>query len=486
MLQAYLPDALPALEQLTAWARARVAAGGARIKVRLVKGANLAMERVDAVMHDWSLATYDSKLDSDANYVRCLDFALRRENTAAVRIGVAGHNLFDIAYAWLLAQSRGLSVSNGGSDLEFEMLLGMAQGQVEAVDPRRRTRAAVRPGGPPRRVRRGDQLPRAPPGGERLQRQLPLRGVRARRRPGDVRPRARPVPRVDRTREGCRAAHRPEPRPGSRPAARRARTPIGCAFPPRRRGGRRGCRTDAGGARHRPLRGERRRHRTARAFRGRDGLRRRGLRRDGRLRLSRSGRSRGGCARLPKRRRHRPVPAGQPRVEPRHPGPHRDLDSRRQHARRRPHHRRRRARADRRARAGCRAGVGSAACERTRDRDAGCRAFARGAPRRADRGGGIRDRQGLRRGGRRGQRGGRLRELLRGDGARARPGERCRLRPLAPHGRHAAVELPDRDPRGRSAGCTRRRLGRRLQTGAAGPSLRGGRRRGAVGGRCAP
>ena len=33
------PDALPALQQLTAWAQQRVAAGGARIKVRLVKGA---------------------------------------------------------------------------------------------------------------------------------------------------------------------------------------------------------------------------------------------------------------------------------------------------------------------------------------------------------------------------------------------------------------------------------------------------------------
>ncbi len=134
VLQAYLPDALPALQQLTAWAQERVAGGGARIKVRLVKGANLAMERVDAVMHDWSLATYDVKVDSDANYLRCLDFALRPENTAAVRLGVAGHNLFDIAYAWLLAGERGVGPSTGsGNDLEFEMLLGMAQGQVEAV-----------------------------------------------------------------------------------------------------------------------------------------------------------------------------------------------------------------------------------------------------------------------------------------------------------------------------------------------------------------
>ncbi|MDZ8170493.1 bifunctional proline dehydrogenase/L-glutamate gamma-semialdehyde dehydrogenase [Microbacterium xanthum] len=128
VLQAYLPDALPALQQLTAWARRRVAEGGARIKVRLVKGANLAMERVDALMHGWEQVTYDTKVDTDANYVRCLDHALRPENTEAVRVGVAGHNLFHIAYAWLLAEERGVT-----EDLEMEMLLGMAQGQVAAV-----------------------------------------------------------------------------------------------------------------------------------------------------------------------------------------------------------------------------------------------------------------------------------------------------------------------------------------------------------------
>lgn len=135
VLQAYLPDALGALAELTAWAKRRVAAGGARIKIRLVKGANLAMERVDAVMHGWSLATYDTKLDSDANYLRCLDAALRPESTEAVRIGVAGHNLFDIAYAWLLAGERGVrpDTSTGTAQIEFEMLLGMAQGQVQAV-----------------------------------------------------------------------------------------------------------------------------------------------------------------------------------------------------------------------------------------------------------------------------------------------------------------------------------------------------------------
>ncbi|MDQ1129491.1 bifunctional proline dehydrogenase/L-glutamate gamma-semialdehyde dehydrogenase [Microbacterium sp. SORGH_AS_0888] len=128
VLQTYLPDALPALQQLTAWARLRVEGGGAPIKVRLVKGANLAMERLDALLHDWPTATYDTKLDTDANYLRCLDWALDAERTRAVRLGIAGHNLYDIAYAWLLAGERDLRAA-----VEFEMLLGMAQAQMQAV-----------------------------------------------------------------------------------------------------------------------------------------------------------------------------------------------------------------------------------------------------------------------------------------------------------------------------------------------------------------
>jgi RHH-type proline utilization regulon transcriptional repressor/proline dehydrogenase/delta 1-pyrroline-5-carboxylate dehydrogenase len=128
VLQAYLPDALPALERLTAWARERVAAGGAGIKVRIVKGANLAMERVDAVVHGWPLATWGSKAESDAHYKRMLAYALLPAHTDAVRIGVAGHNLFDLAFAHLLAQRRGVA-----SRVEFEMLLGMAPALADAV-----------------------------------------------------------------------------------------------------------------------------------------------------------------------------------------------------------------------------------------------------------------------------------------------------------------------------------------------------------------
>lgn len=128
VIQAYLPDALSCIQRLGAWASERVARGGARIKVRLVKGANLAMEAVEAEIHGWPLVTWESRQATDANYVRILDWALRPENTAAMRIGVAGHNLFTLAAAWELADLRGVRDS-----IDIEMLAGMAAAQAQAV-----------------------------------------------------------------------------------------------------------------------------------------------------------------------------------------------------------------------------------------------------------------------------------------------------------------------------------------------------------------
>ncbi|GAA4266152.1 bifunctional proline dehydrogenase/L-glutamate gamma-semialdehyde dehydrogenase [Frondihabitans peucedani] len=128
VLQAYLPDSLGALQLLTEWSRSRVARGGAPIKVRIVKGANLAMERVDAAVHGWPLATWPSKIETDTNYKRLLNWALTPDNAAAVKIGVAGHNLFDVAYAHSLAKRRMVT-----SRVDFEMLLGMATAQAAAV-----------------------------------------------------------------------------------------------------------------------------------------------------------------------------------------------------------------------------------------------------------------------------------------------------------------------------------------------------------------
>ncbi|MFA4840986.1 MAG: proline dehydrogenase family protein, partial [Agrococcus sp.] len=127
-LQAYLPDALGAYRRLAAFAKQRRADGGAGIRVRLVKGANLAMERVDAALHGWPLAVTSSKASTDANFKRVLREALLPENAFAVRLGVASHNLFDLAYAAELARHHGTH-----QRVDAEMLLGMAADHRDAV-----------------------------------------------------------------------------------------------------------------------------------------------------------------------------------------------------------------------------------------------------------------------------------------------------------------------------------------------------------------
>ena len=121
VIQAYLPDSYAALKELIAFAKKRVKEGGAPIKIRLVKGANLAMEQVDAKLHGWELATYNSKVETDANYKRLLEILLDPKVAKSVRTGVAGHNLFDVAYAYLLAKQNGVL-----DRIDFEMLKGMA------------------------------------------------------------------------------------------------------------------------------------------------------------------------------------------------------------------------------------------------------------------------------------------------------------------------------------------------------------------------
>jgi len=128
VLQAYLPDSLGALQRLQEWARTRVDAGGSRIKVRIVKGANLSMERVDAEIHGWELTTWPSKQATDTNYKRMLNWAMTPERTRVIRLGVAGQNIFDIAFAYELRAARGVEDS-----VEFEMLSGMATGIQEVV-----------------------------------------------------------------------------------------------------------------------------------------------------------------------------------------------------------------------------------------------------------------------------------------------------------------------------------------------------------------
>ena len=121
VVQAYLPDALGFQTELLEFAKARVAEGGAPLKMRLVKGCNLEMETVISSLRGWPNPIRSSKVEVDANYLHLLERGLMPENAKVLHMGVASHNLFSIAYAYLLSQKMGTS-----EYMTFEMLEGMA------------------------------------------------------------------------------------------------------------------------------------------------------------------------------------------------------------------------------------------------------------------------------------------------------------------------------------------------------------------------
>jgi RHH-type proline utilization regulon transcriptional repressor/proline dehydrogenase/delta 1-pyrroline-5-carboxylate dehydrogenase len=127
-LQAYVPDSFEVQQEITAWARNRVATGGSPVTIRLVKGANMEMERVEASLRGWPQAPYQQKIDTDANYHRMLDYGMRPENLTAVRLGIASHNLFSLAYGLVLATRE-----EALDRVQFEMLEGMANHQRRAL-----------------------------------------------------------------------------------------------------------------------------------------------------------------------------------------------------------------------------------------------------------------------------------------------------------------------------------------------------------------
>lgn len=131
VLQAYLPESHEVFAELVEWSKERNQSSGGVIKIRLVKGANLAMEKAEAELHGLIAAPYQSKSDVDASYSRLLDTALRSDHAKAVRIGVASHNLFHISFALEIAKKRGVL-----EQLDIEMLEGMANPEALAVAKR--------------------------------------------------------------------------------------------------------------------------------------------------------------------------------------------------------------------------------------------------------------------------------------------------------------------------------------------------------------
>lgn len=127
-LQAYVPDSHAIQQRLTAWARGRVAAGKSPITIRIVKGANMEMERVEASHRGWPQAPYQHKIETDANYKRMVLYGLQPENIDCVHLGIASHNLFEVAFSIVVAARLGTL-----DRIQFEMLEGMANHQRRAL-----------------------------------------------------------------------------------------------------------------------------------------------------------------------------------------------------------------------------------------------------------------------------------------------------------------------------------------------------------------
>lgn len=131
VLQAYLPDTYKAAIELRDWAKQRVHNGGAPVKVRIVKGANLEMEKTTAELQDWELTTYNEKLDSDANFKKILVDLLQPEYINCLNVGVASHNIFDLAFCLNIVEQQEIK-----EYVDFEMLEGMAKATAIEINKR--------------------------------------------------------------------------------------------------------------------------------------------------------------------------------------------------------------------------------------------------------------------------------------------------------------------------------------------------------------
>jgi len=125
VLQAYLPEAHGVFNDLLLWAKERHSKYGGKIKIRLVKGANLEMEKIESELEGWSSATYPRKDFVDASYLRLIDLGLREDYKEIVDLGIASHNLFHLSFALQIAKHRGVL-----GQMDIEMLEGMANAEA--------------------------------------------------------------------------------------------------------------------------------------------------------------------------------------------------------------------------------------------------------------------------------------------------------------------------------------------------------------------
>ena len=116
-IQAYLRDAPRDVEDLCKWAKKR----GTPVTVRLIKGAYWDFETIHAEQESWRNPVWTNKWETDRCYEQCTELLL--DHHKYIRTAIGSHNVRSIAHAIVYASACKVKPS----DLEFQMLFGMAE-----------------------------------------------------------------------------------------------------------------------------------------------------------------------------------------------------------------------------------------------------------------------------------------------------------------------------------------------------------------------
>ncbi len=126
VIQAYLPDSTSVFEALRDWAIHRYHDGGGKIRIRIVKGANRAMEFVESEISGHPYPLFTDKKQTDAHFKTLILAGCTPDAKDAIDLGIATHNCFDLTFGLWVQRHHHPNVM-------IEMLQGMADDWVRTL-----------------------------------------------------------------------------------------------------------------------------------------------------------------------------------------------------------------------------------------------------------------------------------------------------------------------------------------------------------------
>jgi len=105
-LKAYFPESFEIQKKFISLAKKRIEKNGSPIIIRITKGSCLNLEQTEAAKNNWSSPTYTTKIETDANFKKMIEYGCKTDNIKAANLGIATCNIFDIAYSILLIKEN--------------------------------------------------------------------------------------------------------------------------------------------------------------------------------------------------------------------------------------------------------------------------------------------------------------------------------------------------------------------------------------------